>query len=129
MYHELARELRKNMTDAERRLWSRLRGRQFGGFKFRRQAPIGPYIVDFVCFERKLIVELDGGQHVVRASEDDARTSWLKSQGFEVLRYWNHDVFGDIGPLLEAIWFALRAAAKAREARHGGPPERGGRFE
>ena len=55
--------------------------------------------------------------------------SWLKAQGFEVLRYWNHDVFGDIEPLLEAIWFALRAAAKAREARHGGPRERGRRFE
>ena len=68
MHHELARELRKNMTDAERRVWSRLRGRQLGGYKFRRQAPIGPYIVDFVCFEAKLIIELDGGQHVVRST-------------------------------------------------------------
>ncbi len=110
MYHDLARELRKNMTDAERRLWSRLRRRQFAECKFRKQAPIGTYIVDFVCFERKLIVELDGGQHVLRSLEDERRTAWLNSQGFRVLRYWNHDVFEDIDTMLEAIWSALHAA-------------------
>ena len=70
MYRDLARDLRKNMTDAERRLWSRLRGEQLGSFKFRRQAPIGQFIVDFVCFERKVIVELDGRQHVPRVEQD-----------------------------------------------------------
>ena len=74
VYRELARELRKNMTDTERRLWSKLRGNQFGGFKFRKQAPIGRFIVDFVCFDRKVVVELDGGQHAV-AVEDDKKRS------------------------------------------------------
>ena len=109
MYHDLARELRKNMTDAERRLWAQLRGKQFGGFKFRKQAPIGPYIVDFVCFEKKMIIELDGGQHVLRSLEDETRTSWLNSQGFRVLRYWNHDVLEDLDTLMEAVWTALHA--------------------
>ena len=74
MYHELARELRKNMTETERLLWSKLRGKQFGGFKFRKQAPIGRFIVDFVCFDRKVVVELDGGQHAA-AVEDDRKRS------------------------------------------------------
>ena len=74
MYHELARELRKNMTDKERLLWSKLRGKQFGGFRFRKQAPIGLFIVDFVCFDRKVIVELDGGQHAASAESDKERS-------------------------------------------------------
>ena len=74
MYHDRARELRKNMTDAERRLWYHLRHRQIGNDRFRRQVPIGPYIVDFVCFEKRLIIELDGGQHAVHGEEDLRRT-------------------------------------------------------
>jgi very-short-patch-repair endonuclease len=125
MYHDLARQLRNNMTDAEHPLWSRLRGRQFGGFKFRKQAPIGPYIVDFVCFEAKLIIELDGGQHMLRDHEDEIRTAWLNTQGFQVLRYWNHLVFEDLDPLLEAIWRALHADRD--HAPHPDPPPQGGR--
>jgi very-short-patch-repair endonuclease len=108
MYHELARELRKNLTDTERLLWSKLRGKQFGGFKFRKQAPIGRYIVDFVCFDRKVIVELDGGQHVAAVEADKMRTEWLGSQGFRVLRFWNHEVIEDTDTVMEAIWLALQ---------------------
>ena len=79
-----ARELRANMTDVERWLWSQLRSRQFGSYKFRRQQPIGPYVVDFVCFEKKVVIELDGGQHneAEQASYDSARTEWLLAKMF-----------------------------------------------
>ena len=87
-----ARELREAQTDAETELWWRLRNRQLGGFKFRRQHPIGRYVVDFVCVECRLIVELDGGQHVERAHYDDARTRWLMARGYSVARYWDDDV-------------------------------------
>jgi very-short-patch-repair endonuclease len=87
-----ARELRRNATDAERLLWKRLRMRQAEYYKFRRQQPIGEYIVDFVCAERKLIVEVDGGQHVEQAEYDESRRKWLPGQGYRVLRFWNHDV-------------------------------------
>ncbi len=103
MSREFARHLRKNMTDAERLLWHHLRHRQLDHGRFRRQAPIGPYIVDFVCFERKLIIELDGGQHALRTEEDEARTRWLNSQGFRVQRFWNNLVFEDRDAVLEAI--------------------------
>jgi very-short-patch-repair endonuclease len=87
-----ARALRKNLTDAERLLWKHLRMRQLGSYKFRRQQPIGNYIVDFVCFEKKVIIELDGGQHTQQAEYDEARSEWLQERGYRVLRYWNHDV-------------------------------------
>ncbi len=86
----VARKLRKNLTDAEQHLWYILRKNNLG-IKFRRQAEIGPYIVDFVCFERKLIIEIDGGQHY-QSTADKHRDLWLKSQGFTVLRFWNNDV-------------------------------------
>ncbi len=107
MYHDLARDLRKNMTDAERRLWNHLRLRQIGQCRFRRQAPIGPYIADFVCFEKRLIIELDGGQHALHVDEDHQRTGWLSSQGFRVLRFWNNQVFKEWEGVLEAIGIAL----------------------
>ena len=87
-----ARNLRKNSTDAERALWSLLRDRRLAGYNFRRQVPIGPYIVDFVCYQSKLIIEVDGGQHQVQKQYDDARTAWLESEGFTVLRFWNNNV-------------------------------------
>jgi very-short-patch-repair endonuclease len=107
MYHDLARELRKNMTDAQRRLWHHLRHRQIGNSRFRRQAAIGPYIVDFVCFEKRLIIELDGGQHAVHVEEDNRRTDWLNSQGFRVIRFLNNHVFEECEAVLEAICMAL----------------------
>jgi very-short-patch-repair endonuclease len=107
MSRDFSRYLRRNMTDAERRLWRHLRHRQCAEARFRRQAPIGPYIVDFACFEHNLIVELDGGQHAERR-EDEARTAWLNSQGYRVMRFWNCEVFEDLEAILEAIGRALR---------------------
>ncbi|MQA66591.1 MAG: DUF559 domain-containing protein [Alphaproteobacteria bacterium] len=106
MADERARTLRQQPTDAERRLWSILRNRQLSGHKFRRQASIGRYIADFVCFESKLVVEVDGGQHA--NSRDDAkRTAWLESQGFRVVRFWNNDVLENIDGVAQSIRAAL----------------------
>ena len=90
-----ARALRARPTDAERKLWEALRNRQLEGHGFRRQAPIGRYIADFVCFGRKLVVEVDGGQHATDKDRAAARTAWFESQGFRVLRFWNNDVLGN----------------------------------
>ena len=98
-----ARQLRRNLTDAEKQLWRRLRQQQISSCKFRRQQPIGRYIADFVCFEKKLIVEVDGGQHADHASADSRRTIWLEGQGFRVLRFWNHDVLRNLDGVVEAI--------------------------
>ncbi len=103
----LARTLRKNLTDAERKLWSILRNRQFDNFKFRRQHPFGNYILDFVCLEKKLVVELDGGQHFANKEEDDERTRWLESEGYKVLRFWNREVFLETEAALKVIGNAL----------------------
>ncbi|MFL5145438.1 MAG: endonuclease domain-containing protein [Microvirga sp.] len=87
-----ARQMRREPTEAERRMWRLLRDRRLGGFKFRRQEQLGRYIVDFVCFERKLIVELDGSQHA-ESAYDAERDAWLRSRDFVVLRFWNNEVF------------------------------------
>ncbi len=102
-----ARELRRQSTDAERMLWSRLRDRQLRGVKFRRQAPIDSYIVDFTSAERQLIIELDGGHHSDQRDSDDARTRDLESRGFQVLRFWNGDVLRDPDSVIEAILLHL----------------------
>jgi very-short-patch-repair endonuclease len=99
----LARKLRRNQTDAERLLWSYLRAHLLAGFKFRRQQAIGQYIVDFVCFEARLIVEADGGQHVDQLTEDGQRTAALGAMGYRVLRYWNHEILTDIQSILSDI--------------------------
>jgi very-short-patch-repair endonuclease len=109
MANQRARRLRSDMTDAEQALWRALRRRAIDGAQFRRQAPIGCYIVDFVCFERRLVVEIDGGQHADRMAEDQARTEWLGQQGFRVLRFWNNDVFLHLDGVLEKILEQLRA--------------------
>ena len=103
MNRERARTLRKNLTDAERFLWARLRKRRIGGHKFRRQQPLGPYIVDFVCFETRVIVELDGGHHNEQRQYDLERDAWLESRGFRVLRFWNNQVFNESVAVLEVI--------------------------
>lgn len=87
-----ARRLRSDMTEAEQALWLQLRDRRLAGFKFRRQFPVGPFFADFACWQAKLIVELDGGQHSVQAAYDQQRTSFLKRQGFTVIRFWNDEV-------------------------------------
>jgi very-short-patch-repair endonuclease len=87
-----ARELRNNSTDAERVLWSQFRLWRLDGYKFRRQQPLGRYIVDFVCLEKRVVVEVDGGQHAEQATLDAERDRWLRREGFVVLRFWNTEV-------------------------------------
>jgi very-short-patch-repair endonuclease len=98
-----ARELRQNSTDTERLLWKHLRAKRFEGLKFRRQEPIGKYIVDFVSFEKRVIVEVDGSHHIERNKQDDQRTQWLENQGFRILRFWNNDVLKNIQGVIETI--------------------------
>ena len=100
---ERARRLRRQPTDAERHLWHYLHRRQLGGHKFRRQYPVGPYIADFACVERRLIVELDGGQHGSQAGYDSRRDAKLHDAGFRVVRYWNHQVLNQTQAVLEDI--------------------------
>jgi len=100
---EHARQLRKNPTDAERALWGKLRLWQLDGIKFRRQQPLGPYIVDFVCLEKRLVVEVDGGQHAEDANYDSDRDAWLREQGFVILRFWNNDVLKNIEGVMTVI--------------------------
>ncbi|MGH8614101.1 MAG: endonuclease domain-containing protein [Gammaproteobacteria bacterium] len=88
-------------------LWSRLRGRRLDGVKFRRQQVLGPYVVDFLCLEPKLVIEVDGGQHAEQVSNDLRRTEYLKVSGYRVIRFWNHEVLGDPDAVLESIRAAL----------------------
>jgi very-short-patch-repair endonuclease len=98
-----ARALRRQMTEAEKVMWSKLRDRRLDGVKFKRQKPIAGYIVDFVALDLKLIVEIDGGQHAERVSEDAVRTKVLEESGYHVIRFWNHDVLGNIDRVLESL--------------------------
>ena len=100
---ERARALRREMTEAERCLWYQLRAHRFMGLKFKRQKPLGRYIVDFVCLEIGLIIELDGGQHAEQLAYDQRRDFWLKEKGFIVLRFWNHDVLLQTDAVLERL--------------------------
>jgi very-short-patch-repair endonuclease len=115
----LARALRRNMTDAERRLWAHLRGKR-PGCKFRRQAAIGPYTADFVCFEKRLVVEVDGGRHLDSA-RDLERDAWLAQQGFKTLRFWDGDVLRNPEGVLESIRRAVEEFPPPQ------PPPQGGR--
>jgi very-short-patch-repair endonuclease len=101
--------LRTNATEAEQKIWYFLRNRQFVKFKFRRQHPTGVYIVDFVCLEQKLIVELDGGQHAKQTQYDARRTNALRDKGYSVLRFWNSEVLQNTNAVLEAIFAELSA--------------------
>ena len=111
-----ARELRRRATDAEQAVWRLLRAKQAGGYGFRRQVPIGRYIVDFVCPSERLIVELDGGQHAENAVADARRTRWLESEGYRVMRVWNSDALANPEGVLEAILLELRSAAPSPQA-------------
>ena len=103
-----ARRLRKESTEAEKLLWSHLRRHQMLGFQFRRQEPIGRYIADFVCYKRRLIIELDGGQHQEQTDYDNERSLVLNSHGFRVVRFWNNDVLSNMEGVLAAIVIALQ---------------------
>ena len=98
-----ARQLRRNQTDAEHTLWFQLRGRRLNGLKFKRQVPIDRYIADFCCSDARLIIELDGGQHATRTTEDANRTKILEAMGYLVLRFWNNDVLQNLEGVLEEI--------------------------
>ena len=100
---QFARRLRRNQTDAERVLWFRLRDRRLAGLKFKRQVPIDRFVVDFVCKDERLIIELDGGQHDEARARDASRTEILEAMGYIVLRFWNNDVLKNIDGVLEEI--------------------------
>jgi very-short-patch-repair endonuclease len=102
-----AKRLRRNETDAERKFWWLVRGRQFAGMKFRRQYLIGPYIADFVCLEARLVVELDGGQHAEQMEYDRKRDAFLASKGFRVIRIWNVDFLTNTDDAMDAVFRAL----------------------
>ena len=108
----VARKLRNDMTDAERRLWSHLRASQLDGFKFTRQLPIGDYVVDFACRLARIAIELDGGQHAENPA-DDARTRVIEAHGYRVIRFWNNDVLQNTDGVLTAIQEELNLARNA----------------
>ena len=105
---KLQRALRKSMTEAERKLWSALRFEQMNGCKFRRQHPFENYILDFVCLEKKLVIEVDGSQHMEQLHKDEARTKALERAGFRVMRFWNNEVLNEFAGVTEAIFLALK---------------------
>ena len=109
-----ARRLRAEPTDAEARLWSRLRASQLNGAKFVRQFPIGPYVTDFACRSAKLVVELDGGHHALQAGRDAERTRVIEAHGYTVIRFWNNDVLENIDGVLETLSQEL-ANARGRQ--------------
>jgi very-short-patch-repair endonuclease len=123
MANEFAKRLRKASTDAEKRLWYFLQNRQLLGQKFRRQHPIGIYVVDFYCAERKLVVELDGSQHAERADQDRRRTQVLESIGLHVMRFWDNDVLTNTEGVLEAIIQALSSSPSPQPSPRPGARE------
>jgi very-short-patch-repair endonuclease len=122
-----ARQLRLSQTEVEKRLWYRIHSRQIETCKFRRQGVIGRYIADFVCFERQLVIEPDGGQHASTIESDSRRTAWLNSQGYIVLRFWNNDVVENIAGVLERIAEELRQPTASGGSPHPGPLPQGER--
>lgn len=116
---EFAKQLRSNMTDAEKFLWYHLRGHRFQGVKFKRQQPLGNYIVDFVSFEMKIVVEVDGGQHF-ESGADSQRDAWLQGQGFHVLRFWNNEVLSETESVLEKILHVLTSVPSPQPLSHKG---------
>jgi len=122
---KIAKRLRKNMTDAEKLLWSKIRNRQLG-VKFRRQQPVGRYIVDFICFEEQIIIEVDGGQHS-QNKEDEIRDKWFMAKGFKVLRFWNNDVLRNVRGVVEDIREELLSPSlnPSRQGRETSSPLKG----
>ena len=114
------------MTDAEAKLWFALRDRRFANFKFRRQVPVGPFVADFVCYDARVVIEVDGGQHA-QSHSDERRDRWLAANGFVVLRFWNHDVLKTLEGVLTVVLERLRERTPhpARAARGRPSPARG----
>jgi very-short-patch-repair endonuclease len=119
---QTARRLRRNSTRAEQKLWLYLRSRSLAGFKFVRQKPVGPYVVDFVCREKRLVVEVDGGQHAENRG-DAVRDRWLTEDRYRILRFWNNEVMENI----EGVWDTIFAAASAAPPPHPDPLPHAGR--
>ena len=115
-----ARSLRHNPTDAEKLLWRQIRMWQLDGLKFRRQQPIGIYIVDFACLEKRVVVEIDGSQHVEQSDYDTERDEWLREQGFIVLRFWNHEVLKSIDDVTEKIFQSVKSTPFLSPSPQGG---------
>lgn len=120
-----ARQLRKDATPFEQSLWRHLRAGRFSGYKFRRQRPMGRYVVDFVCLSEKVVVELDGGQHAEAAEYDARRDAWLRQEGYRVLRVWNNEWTQQPEAVLERLWLMLNETARPLPQ----PLSRGGRGE
>ena len=114
-----ARLLCIGLTDAERKLWVRLRARQPCGVKFRRQHPVGPFITDFCALDARLVVELDGGQHAVQTDRDQKRTVFLRQSGYRILRFWDNEVLSDTEAVLERIGEALIESAQTSALLNG----------
>ncbi|MEI6234852.1 MAG: endonuclease domain-containing protein [Planctomycetota bacterium] len=116
-----ARDLRKDMTPTETKLWAALRDRRYVQLKFRRQRTIGPFIADFCCLEKKVIVELDGDSHAGKEDYDSARQKWLENDGWTVLRFWDSDVYGDIEGVIQAVFNACCLSDASPSHREGVP--------
>jgi ATP-dependent helicase HrpA/adenine-specific DNA-methyltransferase len=110
--------LRRASTDAEQKLWSRLRNRQLRGLKFRRQVPIGPYVADFACIEARIVIEVDGGQHLAVAEADKLRSQEIEAAGYIVVRFWNDEVLANI----DAVMAELDGVVTARTSSYPQPP-------
>ena len=108
--HHRARRLRRDQTDTEKKLWARLRARRFADFRFRRQFPIGSFIADFACARARLVIELDGGQHIDSVAKDAWRTKLIEQRGYQVIRFWDAEVLADIDGVLERIEQALQTS-------------------
>jgi very-short-patch-repair endonuclease len=122
-----ARTLRHHATDAERRLWQHLKGRQVLGLKFRRQLPIAGFVADFACIEIGLVIELDGGQHVEHASDDAARTLRIEANGYRVVRFWNDDVLLRTDAVMGEVYRQVELLSRARSTPpRPSPASRGG---
>jgi len=117
LIRDTARRLRREQTEWEHSLWERLRRRQLDGFKFRRQHPIGPFFADFFCPEAKLIIEIDGSQHADELARDQNRTEFLRNAGYDVLRFWNHEISSEIDAVVQRIADALELSRATRGRR------------
>ena len=117
-----AKALRTNQTEAEQRLWYHLRAHRFMGLKFKRQKPMGRYIVDFVCVERRLIIELDGGQHAGQVADDQQRDAWLHNKGYTVLRFWNNEIMQQLEAVLEQIRHTISLSPSISLSPNPSPP-------
>ncbi len=120
-----AKTLRTNQTDAEQRLWHHLRAHRFMDLKFKRQKPLGRYIVDFVCVERRLIIEIDGGQHAEQVEYDQHRDAWLRNQGYTVLRFWNNEVLQQLEGVLEQVRLTITLSPSPSPSSGRGEQARG----